>query len=95
MGDDLKSAYELAMEKLRTKEGDEVFKLTDEQKAGIEEARNEARAKLAEREILYKSQIASILDPADLQEKERQYRIDRDRIDSDRDKKIEKIRAEG
>ena len=55
-----KSALELAMERLRKKdkdEGVEAAPVTDAQRAAIAEARRVAEAKLAEREILYKSKM--------------------------------------
>ena len=57
MSDDApKSAFELAMERLRKKdreEGVEDTPLTDEQRSAIAEAKKLYEAKLAEREILY------------------------------------------
>ena len=61
-----KSAYELAMERLRQKDaeaGIEHKALTEEQKAAIAEARNLCEAKLAEREVLYRSAATKTLDP--------------------------------
>ena len=55
-----KSAYELAMERLRRKDkeaGIEERALTDEQKARIAEIRQFYEAKLAEREILHRSSL--------------------------------------
>jgi hypothetical protein len=51
-----KTAYELAMERLRRKDGEasvEERPLTDAQKAAIAEVRKVHEAKLAEREILH------------------------------------------
>ena len=55
-----KSAYELAMERLRKKDKEEGVSerpLTDEQREAIAEARRVAEARLAEREILYQSAV--------------------------------------
>ena len=50
----MKSAYELAMEKLG---GDATPKLTDQQKAGIAEIDNRCKAKIAETEVMSQQQI--------------------------------------
>jgi hypothetical protein len=90
-----KSAYELAMERLRKKdreEGVEERPVTDEQRSAIAEARKVAEARFAEREILHQSALRRALDEAALQQLEEEYRRDRDRIASDRDEKIARIR---
>ena len=91
-----KSSYELAMERLRKKDeeaGIENKPLTDEQKATIAEIRNFYEAKLAEAEILHQSKRLSMFDPAALQTLEEEYRRDRERLSSERDRKIEKVRG--
>ena len=50
----MKSAYELAMEKLG---GDATPKLTDQQKAEIAEIDNRCKAKIAETEVMSQQQI--------------------------------------
>lgn len=90
-----KSAYELAMERLRKKDqeaGVEAKELTDAQRRDIAEARNFCEAKLAEREVLYQSARAKTADSETLATLEREYRIDRDRLTSDRDSRIDRIR---
>jgi hypothetical protein len=55
-----KSAYELAMERLRQKDreaGVEERPLTDQQKAAIAEARQVYQARMAEREILHRDAL--------------------------------------
>jgi uncharacterized Zn finger protein (UPF0148 family) len=54
----IKSALELAMERMKAKEG-EVVPLTHEQKAAIAEIEAETRAKVAEEEILGRDRIAA------------------------------------
>ena len=91
----LKSAYELAMERLKKKDADagiEAVSLTDEQKAAIAEARNFYDAKIAEQEVLYQSKMRGSLDPAERETLTEMYRRDRERLTSDRDHKIEKLR---
>jgi hypothetical protein len=99
MADDrpLKSALELAMERLRKKDDDagvESKPLTAAQKAAIAEARNFCEAKMAERDVLHQSKMRRVFDPAERETLEQEYRRDRERLTSERDAKIEKIRRE-
>jgi hypothetical protein len=90
-----KSAYEIAMARLRKKDKDEGVleqKVTDEQKAAIGELRRVYEAKLAEREILHRSKLQRALDPAAFEILEEEYRRDRERLTSERDRKIEQAR---
>ena len=90
-----KSAYELAMERLRKKDQEEGVSerpLTGEQREAIAEARRVAEARLAEREILYQSNLRKVTDPDAAATLEEEYRRDRDRVASDRDRKVEEIR---
>jgi hypothetical protein len=90
-----KSAYELALERLRQKdreEGVEERPPTDEQRAAIAEARRVAEAKLAEREILHRSALRGLSDPERREALDEEYRRDRERVLSERDRKIEEIR---
>jgi len=90
-----KTAYELAMARLKQKDADAGVKntpLTDKQKAEIAEARNFYDSKLAEREVLHQSTVRRTPDPEALKVLEEDYHRDRDRFTSDRDAKIEKIR---
>jgi hypothetical protein len=92
-----KSAYELAMARLQKKDKEEGVvdrPLTEEQRSAIAEARKVGEARLAEREIMHRSQAArAAADPATLEKIEEEYRRDRERITYDRDKKIEAIRS--
>ena len=56
----IKSAYELAMERL----GGESHELTKEQKQAIAGIDSKARAKVAETEIIFDQQLATESDPA-------------------------------
>ena len=91
-----KSAYELAMERLQKKDredGVENRPLTDEQRQDIAEIRKTYEARFAEREILHRSALRKTEDPAEHETLEEQYRRDRERLGSERDRKIEKVRA--
>lgn len=56
----MKSAYELAMERL----GGRSKKLTEKQKQALAEIESKAKAKIAETEILFDQQLAAEPDPA-------------------------------
>ena len=66
--------------------------LTDDQKNAIAEARKMYGAKLAQEEILFKSQAQGLLDPDSRRALEDNYRRDVERINRERDRKVEKIR---
>jgi len=98
MADDkgVKSAYELAMERLKKQdkeEGIERKPLTDQQKAAIAEIRNFYEAKLAEADLLHQDKMLTTLDPAERTARDDEYRRDRERLSSERDAKIAKVRA--
>lgn len=83
------------MERLRAADreaGIEETTLNDAQKAAIAEARAVAASRLAEREILFKDALRKVLDPAAREKAEEEYQVDRSRIESDRDRAIERIR---
>ena len=90
-----KTAYELILERLKQKdraEGVTEPTLTAGQKAKIAELRKVYEAKLAEREILHQSERRKAADPEALEQLDQEYRRDRERIVSDRDRKIDAVR---
>ena len=95
MDDAPKSAYELAMERLKKKDADAGISersLTDDQKNEIAEVRKTYAARLAQEEILFKSKTQGFIDPESRRELEEHYRRDVERLTHERDRKIEKIR---
>lgn len=91
----LKSSFELAMERLRKQDADagvEQRTLNDQQKAAIAEVRNFYQAKIAQEEVLLQSKLRSTWEPAEREAIEAELRRQRERISSERDAKIEKIR---
>ena len=91
-----KSAFELAMERLRKQDaesGAENRPLTDEQRTAIAEVRNFYEAKAAEVEVLHQSTLRRAVEPEARALLEEQYRRDRERLSSERDSKIAKIRG--
>ena len=98
-GDDapLKSAYELAMERLRAKDREagveESKPLTPEQKERISELRVQAKAKFAELEIMRRDKLAETQgDPEKIAEVEEHFATDRRRVESSRDEAIAEVR---
>jgi hypothetical protein len=95
MNDSPKSAYELAMERLRKKDAESGVvqqKLTDEQKAAIAEARSIYEARVAERQILHRQKQLTTFDPAEVEKMNDEYRRDLERFATDRDAKIRRVR---
>lgn len=93
-----KSAFEIAMERLRKKNreaGLEQRSVTDEQRAKIAEVRKVYEAKLAEREIFHQSALAAAYDPEAREKLEEEYRRDRERLVAEQDRKIDEIRRQG
>ncbi len=91
-----KTAYELILERLKKKDreaGVEERPLTDEQRQEILELRKVYEARLAEREILFQSARTKAADPDVLEQLEQEYRRDRERLTSERDRKIEGVRS--
>lgn len=91
----MKSAYELAMERLRKKDAEDGIEskpVSDAQKAAIAEIRNFYEAKMAEQDVLHQSALRTTLDPEARAALDAHYRRDRERFVSERDAKIEKIR---
>jgi hypothetical protein len=93
-----KSAIELAMERLRKKDADAGVSdkpLSDEQRKEISEIRTVYEAKSAEREILHQADKRKVRDQEALDQLELEYRRDRERLASERDRKIEEVRRKG
>ncbi len=96
-----KSAYELALEKLKDQDRqrgeDAPLALSDAQKKEIAELRKVCEAKLAEREILFRSERARLqLDPEaaeKLAKSEEDYGRDRRRLEEQRDAAIARVRS--
>ena len=95
MSDAPKSAFELAMERLKKKDAEAGITekpLTDAQRTAIAEAKSVCEARIAERRIMHRSAVAGVFDPAELEERNRELRRDIERFESDRDAKIRKVR---
>lgn len=92
----LKSSLELAMERLRQKDaesGTTVRSLSDAEKAQIAELRNYYEAKIAELQVMHQAQSAAVFDPAGRDALAAEFRAEKERLSSERDRKIEQVRA--
>lgn len=92
-----KSAFEIAMERLRLKDfqdGVEQRPRTDRQKAAIADVRSIYDAKLAQEEIMHRSALAQTFDSAARAALEEQYHRERDRLIAECNAKIDRIRNE-
>jgi len=92
-----KSAYEIILERLQKKDredGVEERLLTAKQKDRIAELRRVYEAKLAEREILHQSSRRTAPDLETLERLEQEYQRDRERIASERDRKLDEARKD-
>ena len=90
----MKSAYELAMERLEKKAPS--IALTDEQKQQIAEIDSTFKARIAEKELFLKDQIGKALGAGNTEEAEslqKQLAIDIRRLQEDAEAKKDKLRA--
>lgn len=96
MSDDApKSAYDLAMARLRKKDaeaGEAEVPLTDAQKAEIAEVRSVYAAKKAQAEIMHAASRASAYDVESLARLTEEFRRDTDRMQREMDERIAAIR---
>jgi hypothetical protein len=97
MADAPKTSFELAMERLRAADPAARKKekpLTSAQKEKIAEARRVAAARLAECEIVFNDPLRQFRDPVEQEKAEREYQIDRQRINDDLDRAIARARGQ-
>jgi len=90
----MKSAYELAMERLQ--KGSPTMTLTPEQKAELAEIDSSFNAKIAERKIFLTDQITKAAATGkfdDMESLEKQLTADVRRLQEDCERKKEKLRA--
>ncbi len=95
MSDELKSAWEVALEKMEGREDLAVEKLTTEQKQAIREIRQNYQARFAEAEISTQTQVKKVVESGKFDEVEKiqQHLVDdKQRLNREMEQKIEKIR---
>ena len=90
-----KSAVEIAMEKLRAREGFEEKKLSDDQKAEIAEIRSRYRARIAETEIHHQSKLAAVTSRDELESLEGELAREKERLTREMEKKVAEVRSGG
>jgi hypothetical protein len=100
MAEKLKSAFELAMERLQRQDRAEGVArskpLTAAQKARIAELRQEAQAKRAELKILREKRFAAVAaDPEKLREEEAHYETDLRRVETWLEEQLAAVRKGG
>lgn len=91
---EMKSAYEIALERLEQRgiEKPQAEALSDEARAEVAEIRAKARAELANLEILHRDRLAKASDPEAREREEHHYLKERARLESRRDRAIAKLR---
>lgn len=90
-----KSAYELAMARLRRKDedaGTSERPLDEAQKAAIAEVRQIYAARKAQAEIMHQASLASAFDVESVQRLQAEFRRDTDRMQRELDEKVAGIR---
>jgi hypothetical protein len=91
-----KSAYEIAMERLRRKDADDGVEeraVSDEQKAEIAEIKRVFAARIAEAEILHKSKLLAVFAPEERALLEQNHRRDLERLRGEQERKLERVRG--
>lgn len=92
----MKSAYELALERMESQgiERPDAGKLGDDVKARMAEVRAKADAELAQVEILHRQRLAKASSYGEREQENEEYAIDRRRIEEARDRKLAELRGE-
>ena len=91
-----RSAVEIAMARMKQRDAESGVAgrtTTDEQKAALAEARSVHAAKAAELQILQRSKLSGVFDPADRERIDAEYRAELRRLADDMERKIAKIRG--
>jgi hypothetical protein len=92
----LKTAYELAMERLQKKDAEAGVTqraLTDEDRAAIADVRSLYESKIAEQHVMLQSKLAGAFDPSARESLEAEFRAEKERLSAERERKIERIRT--
>jgi len=91
----MKSAYELAMERLEKDDPSSGKTLSDEQKSRLEELSRAFKTKVAEREVFLRGKIAAAQakgDRGEVESLERELREERARLEEECEAEKEKVR---
>ena len=90
----MKTAYELALERLERQGIERPGDLDQETRRQIEEVRSKAEADLARLEILHRERLQAQSDPIEARQAEEEYAIDRRRLEERRDSAIARLRGD-
>lgn len=93
----MKSAYDLAMERLQKTDPNAVTSLTDEQRNRLAEIETEYKAMIAEREVFLMGKLQEAETGGDataVEQIRQQIANERARLEEERDAKKEAVRAE-
>jgi hypothetical protein len=96
MSDELKSAWELALEKLNAQEAAPVERLSEDQKKAIAEIRARYKAKVAEAEIAAESHIKQLVQTGAFDQIEavrRKLVDDRNRLNREMESEVQKAKT--
>ena len=88
----MKSAYELALERLDSQGIERPGELDEPTRGQIAEVRSKAEAELAKLEILHRERLAGEADPGAAGRAEEEYALDRRRLEERRDEAIARLR---
>lgn len=94
----MKSAYELAMERLQAQDPDNTVTLSDEQKAAIAEIDRKYKARFAEREVFLKRQLEQARSQGNTTEENqllKQLASEKELIEEEMNEAKEKVRKGG
>ncbi len=96
MSDELKSAWEIALEKMETGGEARIEKLSEEQKEAIAETRRKYRARIAEVEINSAARMKEALGSGQMDQVrvlQEELPLERKKLEDRMESKVEKIRA--
>jgi Spy/CpxP family protein refolding chaperone len=88
-----KSAFELAMQKLKARGDYEERKLTKKQKAAIADIRSRYRARIAEAEIQHQSKLATVTTYEELDKVKNELVREKERLNAEMEEKVEEVRS--
>lgn len=88
-----KSAFELAMEKLKAQGGYEERKLTGKQKAQIADIRSRCRARIAQAEIEHQSKLATVGSYEELEKLKTELAREKERLNAEMEEKVQEVRS--
>ncbi len=92
----MKSAYELAMERLKENDPDDAKPLTQEQKEELAKIERDFSAKIAEREIFLQKQLAEALNKGEFNEADqikKQIANEKARLEEEKEDKKNRVRG--